>query len=341
MASLSTRKQCVYGDGCKQMASALCEGCSQSLCTKHFLEHRRSLTEEMNGIISKHDQLQNAFNQQSNDPHSHSLITQIDRWEKESIAQIQRKAATLRQELLQLTVDQLKELSKKLKNLSEKLREAQEQDSFVETDLQDWQRSLDYLKNELTSPSTFDLTQDNRNALIHNIKLHSIEKNDLFEQVSDNRVRITEEGKMATHDASVTSAVEIRGKNEYTTDCHTILLQIEECTGWMFVGINSKSTPLQSGSHNSKSAYGWSNNNYAWIKGVAQLNTTNPTFQLQKNDLISVIFDCNARKISVINQRTNGTYELDVDIEICPFPWQLHAILYEKNNSIRILSSPT
>ena len=341
MAALSTRKHCVYGHGCKQMAAALCEGCSQSLCTKHFLEHRRSLAEEMNGIISEHDQLQNAFNQRTSDPHSNSFITQIDQWEKESIVQIQQKASTLRQELLQLTVDHLKELSKKLRHLSEKLKEAQEQDNFVETDLQDWQKSLDYLKDELTLPSTFNLTQHNRNALVQDITLHSIEMNDLFERVSDNRVRITEDGRMATHNASTTCAVEIRGKNEYSTGRHTILLQIEESTGWMFVGMNSKSTPLQNESYTSRSAYGWSSNNYVWIKGTGQPNTTNPTFQLQKNDLISVVFDCNVRKISVTNQRTNGNYELDVDIEICPFPWQLHVILYERNNRIRISPSST
>lgn len=340
MASISIRKQCVYGTGCKQMAAALCEGCSQSLCTKHFLDHRRSLAEEMNVLINEHDQLQNTVNQQTTSPNSHSLMTQIDQWEKQSIVQIQQKAIVLRQQLLQLTADHLNELSKKLRQLSDKLKEAQEEDSYVETDLQDWKKSLNYLKENLISPSTFSITQHDRNSLVQDITLNMIEKDDLFEQVSDTKVRIGEDGKLASHDASTNCAVEIRGKNEYSTGCHTILLQIEECTGWMFTGINSKSTPLQNQSYNSKSAYGWSSNNYLWKNGNGQSITSAPSFQLKKSDLVSLVLDCDARKVCVINQRTDGKYELDIDIELCPFPWQLHVVLYERNNRVRILPSP-
>ena len=156
MASSSTRKQCANGNGCKQMAAALCEGCSQALCegcsqalcTKHFIDHRRFLGEEMNGIISEHDQFQHTLNQKTTNPESHPLITQIDEWEKESIVKIRQKAKQLRQELLQLATVHLDELSKKLRHLSEKLKEGREEDSFVETDLRDWKKSLDNLKRK-------------------------------------------------------------------------------------------------------------------------------------------------------------------------------------------------
>src|SRR5271154_2230924 len=157
MASSSTRKQCANGEGCKQMAAALCEGCSQALCTKHFIDHRRFLGEEMNVIISEHDQLKHTLNQQTTNIDSHPLIKEINEWEKESITKIQLKAKELRQELLQLTTVHLDELSKKLQYLSEKLKEGWEDDSFVETDLQDWRKSLHDLKANLTSPSTFNI----------------------------------------------------------------------------------------------------------------------------------------------------------------------------------------
>ena len=339
MAFVSTRKQCVYSTGCKQMAAALCEGCSQSLCTKHFLDHRRSLAEEMNVLITEHDQLQNTLNQQTKDPNSFTLMTQIDQWEKESIAQIQQRAIVLRQELVQLAADHVNELSNKLRQLSDKLKEAQEEDNFVETDLQDWKKSLDRLKENLTSPPTFSLTRHDRNSSVQDITLNCVEENDLFERVSDSKIRIEDDGKKATHNGSTNCAVEIRGKKEYTTGCHTIILQIEECTGWMFMGINSKSTPLQNQSYNSISAYGWSSNNYLWTKGTGQANTFAPSFQLKKSDLVSVTFDCDTRKMSVTNLRTKGKYEVDVDIGCCPFPWQLHVIIYERNNRVRILPS--
>ncbi len=56
MASSSTRKPCANNGGCKQPAAVNCEGCSQAFCIKHLLDHRRFLGEEMNVIISEHDQ---------------------------------------------------------------------------------------------------------------------------------------------------------------------------------------------------------------------------------------------------------------------------------------------
>ena len=50
------------------------------------------------------------------------------------------------------------------------------------------------------------------------------------------------------------------------------------------------------------------------------------------NDIIILIVDCEKRKIFMINERTDGHYELQLDVDNCRFPWQLHV-----NRSIRIL----
>jgi hypothetical protein len=341
MASSSTRKHCANGNGCKQMAAALCEGCSQALCTKHFIDHRRFLGEEMNVIISEHDQFQHTLNQKTTNPETHPLITQIDEWEKESIVKIRRKAKELRQELLQLATVHLDELSKKLRHLSGKLKEGREEDSFVETDLRGWKKSLDNLKENLLSPSTFSINRHDREPLVQNIYLNLIGKNDIFERVFDNKVRIENEGRVAIHDASI-GYTEIRGKEEYASGRHEIRLCIlQSADDWTFLGINSKSTLLQDNSHWCKSACGWSNNNCLWLNRGNQSNTSLPAIEMKTNDIITLIFNCDARKISMINQRTNGRYELDVNLENCPFPWQLHVILREPNSRVRILSTPS
>ena len=146
MASSSTRKLCANDNGCKQMAAAVCEGCSQSLCTKHFIDHRRYLAEEMNVVISDHDQLQHALNDKTSNPESHPLIMKINEWEKESIVKIRQKANELRQQLLQLATVHLDELSKKLRQLSGKLKECREEDNFVETDLREWKKIIGQFK---------------------------------------------------------------------------------------------------------------------------------------------------------------------------------------------------
>jgi hypothetical protein len=293
----------------------------------------------MNVIITEHDQFQHSLNQQIAQPESHTLMKQIDEWEKASIVIVQQKAEKLRLELLPLTTSHLDELSKNIRQLSEKLREAREHDSFVESDLRDWEKLIEDLKRDLASPSTVSISRHDSVPLVQNISVKLTGTNDLFERVFDNTVRIEEDGQVAMHNA-LNNQVEIRGKNEYTSGRHTIRLSIEQSTStWTFVGINSKLTPLQNKSNASKSTYGWTNNNYFWLNGGSHSNTSTPTIEMKTNDVISLIFDCDNRKIFMINERTNAEYELVVNIDHCPFPWQLHVNLYEPNSRVRILQT--
>jgi hypothetical protein len=339
MASSIIRKYCTKGDDCKQPAAALCEGCSKALCTKHFIDHRRLLGEEMVEIISEHNHFQYILNQETANPDSHPLFKQIDEWENESIVKIQRNAAALRGQLLHLITDRSDNLSKKLRNLSEKLKEGQEHDSFVETDLQQWKKTINDLKARFASPSTLSISRHDENPLVQNMYINFIGINELLERVFDNTVRIEENGQVAIHDAS-NSYSEIRGKNGYTSGCHEIRLRIDQSRdSWTFLGINSRSTPLQHQSFNSKSAYGWVNNNFLWLNGECHPNRSTARIEMNTNDIISLIFDCDNHKISMTNERTNAKYELSVNIHSCPLPWQLHLILYEANSRVRILSA--
>ena len=60
---------------------------------------------------------------------------------------------------------------------------------------------------------------------------------------------------------------------------------------------------------------------------------------MKTNDIINLIFDCDNQKISMINERTNARYELTVNTNYCPFPWQLHVNLSEPQSRVRILSN--
>ncbi|CAF2517150.1 unnamed protein product [Rotaria sp. Silwood2] len=337
MASSSTRKYCADTNGCKQTAAALCEGCSQALCTKHFIDHRRLLSEEIDVIISEYNQFQNTFNEQTTNIDLHPLVKQINAWEKESIDKIQQKAQELRQELLQQTTIDFEKLSKKLQHLSEQLKEGREHDSFVETDLCDWKKSLEDLKSNLILPSTFCISQDDGIPLVQNVFVHPIETMEVFERAFDNNVLIEENGLVAIH-STILAYTEIRGKNEYTSGRHKLRLCIEQSSDtWIFFGINSKSTPLQSLSYSSDSTYGWASNNHLWLNGEPHSNPSTSRIEMKMNDVISLIFDCDNREISMINERTNARSDLIVNIDHCPFPWQLHVNLYEANSRVRIL----
>jgi hypothetical protein len=339
MASASTRKQCANNDDCKQAGIAHCEGCSQMFCGKHFNDHRRLLGEELNVIFSNCNEVKDALNQQTVKPDSHPLINQIDEWEQKSIASVQQRAKELRQELLQLGTVHRSELSQKLRKLSEQSNEAREYDSFSETDLRQWKKTLEDLKADLASPSTVSIHQNDNCPLVQNVFINVTMANDLFQRVSDDRTQIAENGKVVIHERRDEQS-EIRGRNEYASGLHKIRVSIEESrNNWMLLGINHKATQLQRLSYSSLSAYGWTSNNDIWSNGEKNKNKSNDAIEMKKNDIISLILDCDKRTITMINERTNRKHELVVNVTHCPFPWQLHVNLYEANSRLRILSN--
>jgi len=341
MAS-STRKKCGTGSDCKQAGVANCEGCSKVFCTKHFNDHRRSLDEEMNVILSKYNDFKNTTIQEPTIVNIQPIIEEVDKWEQESVKKIQQKAAELRNELLQLRTAHIESLSTKFQSLAEQMKKGQEQQDFLEADLLRWEKRLDDLKSNLISPSAINIKQHDNIPLVHFISVSyiSTEKNELFDRIFNDKVRIEEGGEVVVGVKVFMSYTEVRGKNSYEFGPHKIRLKVENSADqWTFLGINSKSTPLQESSFSSKSAYGWCNNNYIYSNGSYEKNKTNLPIEMKKNDIINLIFDCDNCKISMFNERTKMKHELIVDVNNCPFPWQLHVILRQLEGRIRILST--
>ncbi|CAF0774874.1 unnamed protein product [Rotaria sordida] len=339
MASTSTRKHCANNDGCKQTGVAYCEGCTRSFCGIHFNDHRRALSEELNVIFSDCNEIKDTLNQQITTYDSHPLIKEINDWEKQSIANIQQRAKELRQQLLQLTTDYRNKLSEKLQQLSEQSNDAREHDSFSETDLYQWKKTLEDLKTNLISSSMFCISQHEHFPGLKNISFIMAMTNELFDQTSDNTAQIGQNGQVVTCDTSRNHR-EIRGKIKYTSGVHKIRLYVEHSVDdWMLLGINSESTPLQRQSYNSASTYGWSSDNSIWLNGQRNQNNLNNAIEMKKNDIVSLILDCDMRTIMMTNERTNKKHELPVNTAHCPFPWQLHLNLFEANSCVRILST--
>ena len=337
MASNSTRKSC--GD-CKQFAAVNCEGCSRAFCVKHLLDHRNILHEEMNNIVVEHDQLHHILDQQRINSQLHPLIKRINQWEEESIEKIQHKAKQLREELLQHTVIHTNELLRKLRQISEKILQTQTNQEFIESDLRHWKISIEELKANLTSPTNFNLNTDDAKPLVSDISINILTMDESFDRISNENGIIEEQGKVAQHDSSKLKWIEIRGKNLYTTGHHRIRLLIERSLNeWLFLGINSQSTPLYDSLYNIRSVYGWASTNYTWVKGQTHPNRFGSPIEMCANDQIELIIDCDYRRIFMINERTNTQHQLDVNIDFCPFPWQLCVNLLEPNSRIRILSS--
>ena len=208
----------------------------------------------MDVIIRDHHHLQEFVEVQRNESSRHPLNHEIDQWESQSIIIIQRKADELRKQLIRTTSFHLDDLSHRIQQLGEEVRRSSEQRSFIDTDIQNWRRSLEDLREDVRSLSTFSISGLKRNLPLKDIRVNIFEKNEFFQYASNGRVRFEEYGRFAIHDASA-AEIELRGKNEYTSGCHEIRFHLVQSTNnWMFLGINSKATALQDNSYAVRSA---------------------------------------------------------------------------------------
>ncbi|CAF5052268.1 unnamed protein product, partial [Rotaria sp. Silwood1] len=80
-------------------------------------------------------------------------------------------------------------------------------------------------------------------------------------------IRIEENGFVVSHGTSMSSG-EVRGGNEYTSSRYRLRFKIEKPSTWIFIGIISKTTPVQKDSYRSLSSYGWIAHHHDYTGGV-------------------------------------------------------------------------
>jgi hypothetical protein len=307
--SPSKRRFGSVGEPCLQPATSSCEGCSQTFCSTHWTEHRRSLDEQIDVLIQD---LEVSLDKQALEVDLHPLKDEIDQWEKESIAKIDDKAKELRRELSALIDNRNHFLSTEFRELSKQLHENRESDNFIESDLRQWTYALAGLKVELQASLALSLDARDDSSLVKQISIATAITNESFERVSDNgRVQLEHYSRVAVHAVNY-GYVEVRGKNEYLSHRYTIRMLIEQSAdSWTFLDIATKSITLQDRSHLSRSTYGWTNNNYYWLNGQCHSNRTSTPIELKTKDILRLVLDCDQHQISLINERTNTQTSTD------------------------------
>lgn len=78
-----------------------CEGCTETFCTKHVVEHRQTLNQQLDDIAIEHDVLQETI--KHNKDQNNSLSNYIDEWERKSIEKIQQIAKEIRGKLTEVS----------------------------------------------------------------------------------------------------------------------------------------------------------------------------------------------------------------------------------------------
>ncbi|CAF2565002.1 unnamed protein product [Rotaria sp. Silwood2] len=319
----------------KGKGSFKCEGCSRMFCPKHSNDHRNELSKQLEEIVVIHDLTQQTLIQQIEDPQQHSLLNIINKWEQESIDKIHQTSEEARNKLIKSTIEHTNNIKQKLKNLSDELRKAHDDNDFIETDLQEWTQKLEELKKKLDNPITV-IIQEDLTPLVTNIRIGNEDTSDVFERVCGNG-QIKENGCLVVKD-TLDGHTEIRGRNEYNIGRHEFSFRIEELAsnGWIFFGIISKSESMQTCSYSSPSSWGWASQNQVFSGGQCSYKQSSDAIQ---NDTLILSIDCDQRKIELKNERTNFIMQMWININSCPFPWQLHLNLYTANIHVRMLNS--
>ena len=355
MSSGATRKKrCVTC--CKGGGIMICDGCQQAFCGKHSIEHRQELTDQLDEIMQEHDLLQQELGQSSM---NHSLLKQVNKWEKDSIRKIRIEAKIARTNLRKVLDGSRQRILRTCHDIAVNLRASREADDFSESDLSRWIEQLKELKLELDSPSSLKIIQD----LDSPISLIKVEHTDLItkkransEQISPakppmlrvvqerfsqvfGRAIIEEEGTAVRHVGVRKEYVHILGEQLYSKDRQVVRLRIgyKNAQYNTFLGCISSVEINNKVNFDLSSAAGWFGRNEIYHHGVINHEDYDSS-EIRADDILTVTFDCEDRQIELFHERTKKTNKIPIDLGKAPFPWRLLVVLYRPNDWIRIIS---
>lgn len=314
---------------------SFCTGCQRVFCTDHAEQHRLELSSLLDRIIHDHNQCKQTLIQYTEELNNHPLIQQITDWESQSIERIHQAASDARNQVFQAFGQFANHAIGTMNSLTEVLTKAQEEENFLERDLRQWMETLGQLKKELDKPPTINVRKAPPETPFISKILISI--SEIFEK-SIGRIAIKDEGKLVVN-TGANGYGTARSKGDYSVGKHRFRLKIEQTTGqkWFFLGIVSRDTSIQATPFNTPTSFGWLSNNFVCLNGKLHGDYNGYQSDLEKNDILELMIDCQQRKIRLTNERTNGTHELTIDLNLCPLPWQIQLGLYYSKDRIRLL----
>lgn len=326
----------------KPISILTCRGCQKDFCMRHTLQHRQELSRQFDELLFNHNQCrQDLIEQMGEKLNHHPLIKQIDQWEQQSIDKIHQTANEIRQQLKITISKYTKNLSIILTDLTQELNQAHKNYAYLETDLNEWISKLDKLKENLLKPEIIKIEQEENIISLIKKPFITIYSTEIIEQITK-YFRIENNGQVIIHSHHVHGHAAARGTGEYLTGKYHFRFQIQSFheNKWLFIGIISKNKILREDLFNTPSCYGWASPNQVYIDGKNHIGYKGYKADIENNDIMETIIDCDRRKIYLINERTYYIkWELNIDLNKCPFPWQLHFNLHYANDRICILSN--
>ncbi|CAF0936295.1 unnamed protein product [Adineta steineri] len=344
----------------KSGCTAMCFGCQQSFCTKHFIKHRLYLSQQMKNLHEKQEIFQHDLDR---DSFEHPLLTNIYTWEQKSIKQIQETAEKARNDI-QHWIDKTKSVvQNNLNQINEQVRSSEKADNYTELDFAKWSKQLEELRNLLEKPSNIEVVEDEKPwSFIRTIKVidkqppiscssielpkpeshhhhhhhqRSIESIQERFKVMFGPCKLTEDDRVVTHSSYRAGLSQTSGINQYSSGRHSIPFLIEKKGNKnIFIGVLSSSHKIISPTFD-YSVHGWWNLDHMIVNGESKGGDSNEIIQI--GDKITLIIDCDNQEIQLEHQRSKRLENLPIKIGVCPFPWKILIRLLHPGDSLRIL----
>jgi chromosome segregation ATPase len=169
MATVTSKIHCVTCK--KEKVTYKCEGCAQKFCLNHLVNHHQLLIKQLDEIENQQNLFRQLLSEQSDDQQKHSLIQQINQWEKNSIQKIQQMADEVRQVVIEHASKHMKEIEIRLTKLTEELKLIRQEDDFNEIHLNQLKEKLNQLEEQFKKPSRTIIVEENSSAFINEISV--------------------------------------------------------------------------------------------------------------------------------------------------------------------------
>jgi len=134
----------------------------------------------------------------------------------------------------------------------------------------------------------------------------------------------------------------VRVMGYYSSGCHQFRFTIENLETksdrkWIFFGIVSILAPVEAQSYKAPTVHGWAGLNKVYRNGIKSIGFEGYISDMEKNDTLILLINCDQRTIRLTNERTNSKHQLEIDVNTCPLPWQPFVCLYYAGDQVRIL----
>lgn len=227
------------------------------------------------------------------------------------------------------------------------MQDARADDQFVEGDLRRWSTLLEQLKQTvMNSASSINIEEDRTKVLVGELSVSQavacIEEDERFGEYSGS-ARITDNGHAISQNGATRGYTFVRGNSEYSLGQHKIRFAVSKHkTRWtMFFSIYPRSSRMPNDHSDLRdAAYGWYSDDSMICDGK-HLRTEEGFRDLNGETRfeVALVLDCDHGRIEYMNERSHQRRQMKVDLQRCPYPWQLLFFLYDTEDRIEIVSS--